>query len=1380
MTFRLRHFFNQPKNAISVVAALALTTILMSWPQAAHAGVTDVVFNDILSPIVGAMIQLFALLTGYIVGLLVLVAQYPHFINAAPVVTGYPIVRDLANMMFIIALLIIAAGTVLRLENYRYNRLLGRLIVMAFLVNLARFITGFFIQTSQVFMLTFVNAFKDIALGNFAYMFGLDKVLNFTQQTLGNTAGGWALFITLVAGLAMMIIAFSVTLALVVILVVRIIALWILTILSPLAYALRIIPNTEKYASQWWSYFGKYLVTGPVLAFFLWLALAISASQACTTSGCDSSNSLFFSTGDAQFQQVIDNTNQQVEPFRSTFVSAIFDLPTLTTFIVSIIFLMMGMQFASSSGTIGARFAQRVYEGGLAAGSFGTGLGWLRDRTVAPAQGWIRNRQAARRAQIEERTAKWEYASDRTKTAFGSEKGLASARAYEQQQVTRRRQQLGMANFTEDQLYSDLGHKDKYRRAAALTELQSRGKVNTQDADVRQLTEQILSDKGLPPELRNNLRQQIESKNLPAMSVNQLRQQFMAAVDPETRMRSFEQILQKGGLNLGLAGDQQMLQRMLGQAYRDPQQLQRLRDSIGALMRNPNVSKGALESMADNNGLDNAIRLGAGMEIFNRRYTDAKDDTSVNRAKAILGIAENRSANDRAEAIKALGRNDADMLVAAEFNNLASAGDVDRLFSQHQQGIVPDDVFTKENQQRIQSATADPQALANHLVSISPDEEALRKHYKNMDPEAAAEAFKHGFSAQNLSVEKRNAIARVTGQLSMAFAGAATDDYKKFIEKTGGDKIAEIITPEALQDQELLGLLHDMKVWKGKQMKAVRKRGKEWEEAQVKGLQTFQQNMGDNFHVGDASTGDQAYRDDTTKSNWAAGGLLTASKGKILSGYAITSADETIRTNAQEQLRRQFQSTDAEDLGKLADSDQYKGVGMSDHDKKEYQATLQRLYGKSARLKDLATMITEENYDFGTKSLEAFEADLKRIREAEGNDGEEAKLVKENYDRPFATQLSGARNRAKNIAKDPILSAFAAVEEDLKDKKASRTEAAASAAETAADAFVGVKASQLPDEIGKRITEALREFRRSDDEPPTSPVRPTPPTSPTTGGGQAYRDAERARPFQPGAKIVVPPGSDFPSREERNMDPRIAALTPDQRALRQTAVEARRKAATKILTEDEKYDKEALIKGILSESEQADFRALEKRFGSTQNPISDEERQRYADYAVKMGIADPVEGEPQTTAQGARPPVRPAPRPAAPSAPAPASAEPPRPSRPRRPSSRPAPTAPTQPTNVSIDASALEAANRELSDIQRRMTSDIAELASNFSDVSTHLRATLDQIKQVRPNTAQQLSTDLKKINTQQLGAGDPKQVRNMQDILREIARHLREIKSQG
>src|SRR3989338_1991003 len=63
--------------------------------------------------------------------------------------------------------------------------------------------------------------------------------------------------------------------AMAIFMLIRMLALWILIILSPFAYALYILPATTGYARMWWSTFIKYALFAPIMAFFLRLSFYI-------------------------------------------------------------------------------------------------------------------------------------------------------------------------------------------------------------------------------------------------------------------------------------------------------------------------------------------------------------------------------------------------------------------------------------------------------------------------------------------------------------------------------------------------------------------------------------------------------------------------------------------------------------------------------------------------------------------------------------------------------------------------------------------------------------------------------------------------------------------------------------------------------------------------------------------------------------------------------------------------------------------------------------------------------------------------------------------------------------------------------------------------
>lgn len=442
MRIRLPHI-RQPRHRKQLLAVMLVAVIGMTFALPAFANWQDSIFL-MLSTIVAAMIKLFASLTGTFISIMVAVARYNTFLNAPIVEQGWPIVRDLMNMVFIIALLIISAGTVLRLQNYRYNRLLGKLIIMAFLVNFSKFIAVFLLQFAQIVMLTFVNAFRDVAFANFTHMFGMDAVLNFARADAKNTGfftndtnnTGISVFVTLVAGLAMMLIAFVVTMSITVVLFVRIIALWLLIILSPIAYALRVIPNTEKYASQWWSEFGKYAVVGPVMAFFLWIALAlVNSGSSCTTSDItqDCQSNPIAAADKSPDQSVISSLNaakDDTADLRNDFISEALSIDRLITFVVGIIFLMMGLNYAQRSGGAGGAWAGKVATAGFGVAATVSGLNAIRDRTIAPVQGYLKERDRRRQAANARRTVGFTKLADQveSRTLGNVERPLEAAK----------------------------------------------------------------------------------------------------------------------------------------------------------------------------------------------------------------------------------------------------------------------------------------------------------------------------------------------------------------------------------------------------------------------------------------------------------------------------------------------------------------------------------------------------------------------------------------------------------------------------------------------------------------------------------------------------------------------------------------------------------------------------------------------------------------------------------------------------------------------------------------------------------------------------------------------------------------------------------------
>ena len=273
----MKKFFKKFKFSRQLVISFILV-VLASFAIAASAHAADGV-SGFVTNIIGYITAFFVGLLGKVLTLImdvmITVAQYNGFVNEPIVVQGWVVVRDLCNMFFILLLLIIAFGVILRLPSYTIGKMVPELILAAVLVNFSRLICGLLIDFSQVIMLSFVNAFREIGAPSLISQLGLTQMLNWNKTTL---VDNFSTLIGYVLALVYLIIVIAVVLIVLLTLLMRIIFLWMYIILSPLPFFLKVVPTGKKYADQWFGEFSKLLIEGPLLAFFIW---AIVFSSSC-------------------------------------------------------------------------------------------------------------------------------------------------------------------------------------------------------------------------------------------------------------------------------------------------------------------------------------------------------------------------------------------------------------------------------------------------------------------------------------------------------------------------------------------------------------------------------------------------------------------------------------------------------------------------------------------------------------------------------------------------------------------------------------------------------------------------------------------------------------------------------------------------------------------------------------------------------------------------------------------------------------------------------------------------------------------------------------------------------------------------------------------
>lgn len=284
----LKKYCSKIKKVLSV---LSLSFIFLFFPLSTLAfwqQLTNAILGlprDAVKYIMGALVYLaglFAQVTGAFLDLV----TSPNFISLPytkpgsfpegnPIIdSGLSITQSLVNLALVVILVFIALSIALRLKEYASQKTLVRLIAIALLVNFAPVFCGVIVDASNIAMNYFLVGIKE----------GVSGILTdiSTEGLTGAlTRPGTVTIFSLVArGAILIILNLSIGLAfllLVFIFLFRYVAIWLLVILSPLAFVAWILPKTKKFWDIWWKQFLQWSFIGIPMAFFLYLAMGSMA-----------------------------------------------------------------------------------------------------------------------------------------------------------------------------------------------------------------------------------------------------------------------------------------------------------------------------------------------------------------------------------------------------------------------------------------------------------------------------------------------------------------------------------------------------------------------------------------------------------------------------------------------------------------------------------------------------------------------------------------------------------------------------------------------------------------------------------------------------------------------------------------------------------------------------------------------------------------------------------------------------------------------------------------------------------------------------------------------------------------------------------------------
>lgn len=334
--------------SVGIGCVVLAVTVLPLGPNMSQGGLLEIGLDTIVY-IISSIMYFFLI---YVMGkfatlatnLVVMAAFFENFTTLPAIKEAWTVVRDLSNMMFIVILLLIAFGTLFRIEAYSWKKLLPKMILAAILMNYSRAIVGALVDASQIIMRTFAEAIAAAADVGIARAFNLSKLLSFGDTDPGLASSGSGTDVTpdskqrllgIVAAGLMLATLVVVQLVYATVLVGRLVMIWFLTVLYPLAIACMVLPATEKYFKQANELLARYITVGPMALFYLWLAMFIASKSTDLSTDITSNGPL----------KQLKNVNS------SSAVSGALDSPVVANFIIATMMLLAGLKMAQDNAS---------------------------------------------------------------------------------------------------------------------------------------------------------------------------------------------------------------------------------------------------------------------------------------------------------------------------------------------------------------------------------------------------------------------------------------------------------------------------------------------------------------------------------------------------------------------------------------------------------------------------------------------------------------------------------------------------------------------------------------------------------------------------------------------------------------------------------------------------------------------------------------------------------------------------------------------------------------------------------------------------------------------------------------------------------------------
>jgi hypothetical protein len=193
--------------------------------------------------------------------------------TSEPIYQAWSIMRNIANVAFVIAFMIIIFSQITSygISNYGIKKMLPRLIIAAILVNISYWVCAIAVDITNILGGSIKQLFDSVGATFEAPSFsGVEGGATWSDITIGVLSVGLvvaaSIYFTLSALIPILITVVAALVTTVLILAVRQALIILLVVISPLAFVAFLLPNTQNLFSKWRNLFQTLLLMFPIIA----------------------------------------------------------------------------------------------------------------------------------------------------------------------------------------------------------------------------------------------------------------------------------------------------------------------------------------------------------------------------------------------------------------------------------------------------------------------------------------------------------------------------------------------------------------------------------------------------------------------------------------------------------------------------------------------------------------------------------------------------------------------------------------------------------------------------------------------------------------------------------------------------------------------------------------------------------------------------------------------------------------------------------------------------------------------------------------------------------------------------------------------------------